>query len=520
MQQTMLLMDNIVKSFTGVVANRGVTLEVQEGEIHTLLGENGAGKTVLMNILFGLYHPDSGAVYIKGKLVNIKSPKDAIANRIGMVHQHFMLVPTLTVAENVILGQYSPFTVFNKERLKQVNERIKALSNEFGLDVEPSTLVSMLSVGAQQRVEILKVLYRGADLLILDEPTAVLTPQESDHLLKFLKDLARKGITIIFITHKLKEVMEISDRVTVLRDGQVVGIRNTRDTNPRELAMLMVGREILPYLDRKNITPGELVLSVDNLHVRDERGLPAVKGISFGVRAGEIVGIAGVSGNGQTELALALSGLIEDVDFNEIKLCGRSFEKKDLHSLNRFNVAHIPEDRQKMGIILPFSVAENFILEDYRNAPFARRGFLLSKHIHEHSTTLVKKFNIRVANVDENIANLSGGNQQKVVVARELERQPRFLLVNQPTRGIDIGASEFVHQQILAQRDTGTAVLLISTDLEEIFTLSDRILVISGGKLMGEVPSDHSLIEQVGLMMAGKYADEIREQENNDKKSS
>lgn len=501
-QEYILRMENIYKSFPGgVQANRGITLEVRPGEIHCLLGENGAGKTVLMSILYGLYKPDSGTIYYKGKKLDIHSTKDAIANRIGMVHQHFMLVPTLTVAENVVLGQYPAWKVIND--MDKVHERIRAMSDEFGLDVDPAKIVQDLSVGEQQRVEILKALYHGADLLILDEPTAVLTPQESEHLLKFLRDLANRGLTIIFITHKLEEVMQVSDRVTVLRDGKVVGTVNTSDTNPRELARMMVGREVLMELKKAQTEPGKVIFLVRNLRVKDARGLEVVRGVSFEVREREVLGIAGVSGNGQTELALALSGLIES-EFDEMRLDGQLITKRDLQRLHRLGMAHIPEDRQKMGLILPFSVAENFVLKTYRDEPFARRGFLRFDAIRDYTRSQVSKFSIRVGDIEEEIAHLSGGNQQKVVVARELDRQPRFLLVNQPTRGIDIGATEFVRQQILAERDAGAAILLISADLEEIFALSDRILVMFEGRFMGEVPPDPALIEQVGLMMAGK----------------
>ena len=499
--QPLLRMENIVKTFPGVIANRGINLEVRAGEIHSLLGENGAGKTVLMSILYGLYQPDEGQIYYKGQPLHVHSPKDAIRQRIGMVHQHFMLVPTLTVAENVILGQYQPWKVLHD--LAQVAGRIRRMSREFGLNVDPLALVNTLSVGEQQRVEILKNLYHGADLLILDEPTAVLTPQETEHLLKFLRDLADRGLTIIFITHKLDEVMQVSDRVTVLRDGHVVATVNTADTNPRELARLMVGREVLMELPRKHGEAGQVVLAVENLSVNDERGLPAVKGVSFEVRAQEIVGIAGVSGNGQSEMALALAGLMP-VTGGQIKLAGQLVHNLTPRALSKIGFAHIPEDRHRMGVILPFSVADNLILHDYYRPPYARRGFLASGKIVNHAWELVKKFDVRLADVEDEIAHLSGGNQQKAVVARELHRNPPFMLVNQPTRGIDIGATEFVLQQILIHRDEGAAVLLISTELEELFALSDRILVMYEGELVGQVPPDRSLIEEVGLMMAGK----------------
>jgi ABC-type uncharacterized transport system ATPase subunit len=501
MDQPLLFMENIVKSFPGVVANKGVSLTVCAGEIHSLLGENGAGKTVLMSVLYGLYQPDEGQIYYKGEPLHVASPKDAIRNRIGMVHQHFMLVPTLSVAENIILGQYQPWKALSD--MEQVTARIRQMSNDFGLNVDPQALISDLSVGEQQRVEILKNLYHGADLLILDEPTAVLTPQETEHLLKFLRELADRDLTIIFITHKLDEVMQVSDRVTVLRDGKVVSTVNTQDTSPRELARLMVGRDVLMELPRKHGEAGGVVLSVENMMVNDERGLPAVRGVSFDVREQEIVGIAGVSGNGQSELALALAGLMP-VQSGQIQLDGKPVQNMSPRELSRLGFAHIPEDRHRMGVVLPFSVAENLILHDYNRSPFARRGFLASRKILSHARNLVKKFDVRLSGVEVDIANLSGGNQQKAVVARELHRNPRFMLVNQPTRGIDIGAMEFVLQQILTHRDEGAAVLLISTELEELFAVSDRILVMYEGELVGEMPPDRSLVEEVGLMMAGR----------------
>jgi len=501
--EALLRIDNIVKKFPGVVANDHVSFEVYPGEVHCLLGENGAGKTVLMSVLYGLYQPDAGQIYYKGQPLHIHSPRDAIRNRIGMVHQHFMLVPTLTVAENMILGQHKHWKVLND--MEQVNERIRKLSADFGLNVDPLALVGDLSVGEQQRVEILKTLYHGADLLILDEPTAVLTPQESEHLLSFLRELANRGLTIIFITHKLEEVMQVSDRVTVLRDGKVVGTLNTNETDPRQLAKLMVGRDVLMELDRAEAHIGEVMLTVTDLHVQDERGLPAVKGVSFEVRSGEIVGIAGVSGNGQTELALALAGLIP-YQKGDLEVCCQDIKHSSPKQISSVGLAHVPEDRIKMGIILPFSVAENFIMEEYNCPPYAKKGFLSFSNIFANASRLVNEFRVKTSSVEDEIAHLSGGNQQKVVLARELNRRPRFLLVNQPTRGIDIGATEFVRQQLLAQRDKGTAILLISTDLEEIFALSDRILVMFEGQIVGELPPDQNLIEEIGLMMAGEHA--------------
>lgn len=500
--EDIIRMENIHKTFPGgVQASRGVNLDVRQGEIHCLLGENGAGKTVLMSILFGLYKPDSGCIFYKNEKLEIHNPKDAINHRIGMVHQHFMLVETLTVAENIVLGQYKPMKVLND--MDQIIQKLKQMSKEYGLNVDPNAYIHDLSVGEQQRVEILKVLYHGADLLILDEPTAVLTPQEAEHLLDFLRKLADEGLTIIFITHKLEEVMQISDRVTILRDGKTIATVNTKDTNPRELAKMMVGRDVLMDLHKKESNPGRVIFSVKNLSVKDERGLPAVKDLSFEVHEREIVGIAGVSGNGQTELVLALAGLL-DSNFSSMTYIDKALTRRDLTKTNILGIAHIPEDRQKMGLILPFSVSENFIAEVFNQKPFSKYGFLQFNEINSHSKSLVKKFSIRVGDVDEEISNLSGGNQQKVVVARELYRRPKFLLVNQPTRGIDIGATEFVRQQIIEERDSGAAILLISTDLEEIFALSDRILVMFEGQIMGEVAPDPNMLEQVGLLMAGK----------------
>ena len=500
MEQPILQFDNIYKTFPGVVANNHISFEVRAGEIHCLLGENGAGKTVLMNILYGLFPPDSGQIIYKGQPLHIHSPKDAISQRIGMVHQHFMLVPTLTVVENIILGQHPFWRTLHD--MDKAAKRIHELSTELGMDIHPDALISDLSVGEQQRVEIIKTMYHGADLLILDEPTAVLTPQETNQLLALLHKLAARGMTIIFITHKLEEVMQVSDRVTVLRDGKVVNTVETQSMSPRELARMMVGREVLMDLPRSPATPGEAVITVENIAVSNDRGLIAVKDVSFEVHAGEIVAIAGVSGNGQTELALALSGMLPPLH-GTIQVCGQ-YVRLTPHDLAHAGVAHIPEDRIKMGIVLPFTVAENLILHDYRSGRYSKRWLLSFRKIADHAWNLVRKFDVRTSDVENEIEHLSGGNQQKVVVARELFREPRFLLVNQPTRGIDIGATEFVLQQILNQRDAGTGILLISTELEEIFAIADRILVMYEGRIVGELPTDRSRIEEVGLLMAGK----------------
>lgn len=490
-----------MKTFSGTVANRGVSLEIRKGEIHCLLGENGAGKTVLMSIVYGLYQPDSGRIIYRGEPIVLRSPKDAIKRGIGMVHQHFMLVPTLTVSENIILGQYPPWKILRQ--MDKVETRIEKLSREFGLKIDPKAPVHRLSVGEQQRVEILKALYQGVDLLILDEPTAVLTPQESAALLHFLKEMAGRGLTVIFITHKLEEVMQVSDRVTVLRDGRKVETVDTAEVNPRKLANLMVGREVLLEQPPKTGAEGEEVLSVKDLSIDDERGLPAVKGVSFSVKSGEIVGIAGVSGNGQSELALGLTGLAS-IASGEFRLCGKIANDLTPRELSHLGLAHVPEDRHKMGVVLPFSIAENFILHDFDSPPFAKNGFLRTGTITAHANEMVGRYDVRLSGVEQQIAQLSGGNQQKVVIARELHRNPRLLLVNEPTRGIDIGATEFVRRQIAAQRDTGSAVLLISSDLEELFALSDRLLIFYEGRIVGETPARKELIEEIGLLMAGK----------------
>jgi simple sugar transport system ATP-binding protein len=502
MSEIILRMVDMVKTFPGTVANDGVNLEVEEGSIHCLLGENGAGKTVLMSTLYGLYQPDSGEIFYKGERIVFHSPKDAIQHQLGMVHQHFMLVPTLTVTENIILGQDRPWKVLND--LDVARERISNLADEFGLAIHPKALVSELSVGEQQRVEILKALYHGVDLLILDEPTAVLTPQETSHLLEFLRQLVdEKGMTIIFITHKLDEVMAISDRVTVLRDGKDIKTLDTSDTNARELARLMVGRDVLMEMPERQGEAGRVVLSTRDLVVRDERGLEAVSGVTFDVKEREIVGIAGVSGNGQSELALAVAGLAP-IAGGKIELNGHLAVNATPRQMSEHGLGFIPEDRHKMAIILPFTVSENLIMHEYNVPPYAQHRMLKFGEIRRHSQELVTNFDVRLASVEDPISSLSGGNQQKVVVARELGRKPRLLLANQPTRGIDIGATEFVRQQIILQRDAGAAVLLISTELEEIMALSDRILVMYEGRIVGEVPPDHTLIPQIGLMMAGK----------------
>ena len=496
-----LRIDNIRKRFGPIIASDGVSLEIEEGEIHSLLGENGAGKSVLMSMVCGMVRPDEGEIVYKGHQVRFNSPREAIRQRIGMVHQHFMLVPNLTVAENYILGQGSALRVIND--MDKVHAKIRELSDRYALDVRPDALVEDLSVGEQQRVEILKALFHGIDLLILDEPTAVLTPQETDRLLSLMGDLVKDGKTVVFISHKLDEVMRVSNRISVMRDGRVVHTVNVGETSARDLARMMVGRDVRMELPRSPEPPGRIVLSVENLTCRSEAGLPAVRGVSLDVRAGEIVGIAGVSGNGQTELSLALAGLLP-VDAGRVVLNGKDITGLDPARINASRFAHIPEDRHKHGILTSLSLSENTILQRYDQKPFAARGMLNRRVVGEHTRDLIKRFRVKCRDEDQRIGDLSGGNQQKLVVARELARDPDFILVNQLARGIDIGAMEFVMEEMLKQRDKGRAILLISTELEELFAICDRILVMFHGEILGEMPPDRTRLDELGLLMAGK----------------
>ncbi|UVK42041.1 ABC transporter ATP-binding protein [Mesorhizobium sp. AR07] len=506
-----LRIENIRKRFGPIIASDGVTLEIDEGEIHSLLGENGAGKSVLMNMICGMVRPDEGEIVYKGQSVRFNSPREAIRQRIGMVHQHFMLVPNLTVAENYILGRGTALRVIND--MDEVHAKIRELSDRYALDVRPDAVVEDLSVGEQQRVEILKTLFHGIDLLILDEPTAVLTPQETDRLLALMSDLVSDGKTVVFISHKLDEVMRVSNRISVMRDGRVVHTVKAADTDARELARMMVGRDVGMELPRSTAAPGPIVLSVENLTCRSETGLPAVRGVSLDVRAGEIVGIAGVSGNGQTELSLALSGLLP-VESGRVVLNGKDIIGLDPARINASGFSHIPEDRHKHGIVLSLSLGENTILQRYDQPPFATRGMLNRRAIGAHTRDLIRRFGIKSRDEDQPIGDLSGGNQQKLVVARELARNPDFILVNQLTRGIDIGATEFVMEEMLKQRDSGRAILLISTELEELFAICDRILVMCHGEILGELPPDRTRLDELGLLMAGKMANPIGRQEH------
>ncbi len=495
-------MVGIVKRFPGVLANDHVDFDVKAGEIHALLGENGAGKSTLVRQLYGLYHPDEGTILINGKEVRFNSPKDSIASGIGMIHQHFMLVPDLTVVENVALGLPSSRGILLD--LDKVKERIQLLCKQYNLKIDPDAYIWQLAVGEQQRVEILKALYRGAALLVLDEPTAVLTPQEVDDLFVTLRQMAQEGHALVFISHKLHEVLAISQRVTVLRDGKVVGTRPTAGATKTELAQMMVGRPVILQYDKQAMDAGDALLKIDNLYVRGDRGNDALRGVSLEVHAGEILGLAGVSGNGQRELAESLGGL-RPIKSGRVLLNGVDVTHASPAARIAAGQSYIPEERMKEGAIKEFSVADNFILEDHTKPPFSKRTFLDFRKIQQVSGRLIQEFNVKTPSLDTPIKNLSGGNIQKMILARELSRQPKVLIASQPTRGVDIGASEYIHQRLLEQRSTGTATLLISEDLDEIRALSDRIAVIYEGEIVGIVDGKTATTEQLGLMMAGVH---------------
>lgn len=494
-------MRGITKRFPRVVANDEADFRVHKGEIHALVGENGAGKSTLMKILYGLYQKDRGQIFIRGKEMDIFSPSVAISQGIGMVHQHFMLIPPLTVAENVVLGREPRRgRIFNDR--KRAIEEVSRLSERYGLKVDPEAKVQDLSVGLEQRVEIIKVLYRGAEILILDEPTAVLTPQEVEELFNIMRSLKEEGKTIIFITHKLKEVMEISDRVTVMRDGKVVGVVETRETREEELARMMVGREVLLKVEKRPPQMRGVVLEVKDLEAVNDRGLPALRGVSFKIRAGEILGIAGVEGNGQTELVEVLTGLRRLIR-GKVTLWDRDITNASSRRILESRIAHIPEDRHKRGLILGYSVEDNLILGSHYRPPMTKGPRLNFKKIKDFASELIEEFDIRPADREILVNSLSGGNQQKAIVARELSRHPQLLIAAQPTRGVDIGAIEFIHKKILEERDKGKAVLLVSAELSEVMSLSDRILVMYEGRMVGEVDPEKTNESDLGLMMAG-----------------
>tara|TARA_B100000700_G_scaffold64698_1_gene71405 strand:+ start:1536 stop:3062 length:1527 start_codon:yes stop_codon:yes gene_type:complete len=473
---------SISKTFGNVKANDQINLEIKKGRIHALLGENGAGKSTLVNILFGLYKADSGTVKVNGEVVDLGRPKDAIDQGIGMVHQHFQLVPVLTVAENIVLGK-EPANRANVIDIEEAKKKVKELAENYQLDVDTEATVEDLPVGTQQRVEILRSLYRKADILILDEPTAVLTPQETDHLLQVLKNLASQGVAIIFITHKLREVLEVADEVTVMRNGKVVGSTTPSETDESGLAEMMVGRSVVLRVAKEESSPSETILKVNNLCVHDDRDLLAVNDLSLKVKSGEILGIAGVEGNGQRELVETITGL-RNAKTGEILISDTSIIEFSPRQISELGVAHIPEDREKHGLIGAHSVADNLILNRYYKTPFSNKGIRQQKAIANYATEMVEKFDIRTPDIETPSSSLSGGNKQKAIAAREFSHDAKLLVASQPTRGIDVGSIEFVHQQLIQQRDQGLAVLLVSAELDEILSLSDRIAVIYRGRLI------------------------------------
>ncbi|MEM7800009.1 MAG: ABC transporter ATP-binding protein [Chloroflexota bacterium] len=496
-----LEMRGIVKRFPGVLANDNVDFDVQAGEIHALLGENGAGKSTLMKILYGLYQPDEGMILLNGQEIKINSPQDSIQHGIGMIHQHFMLVNTLTVAENVALGLKSSKGI--QLDLTQISERIRVLSSRYNLKVDPRAIVGDLAVGEQQRVEIVKALYRGAALMVLDEPTAVLTPQEVDELFAVFRQMAADGHALIFISHKLHEILALTQRVTVLRHGRVTGSRETEGATKEMLASMMVGREVLLERSRSEQEAGPVRLKVSGVGVVNRLGVEVLKNISFEVRSGEIVGVAGVSGNGQRSLAEAIAGL-QTVNQGLIEIEGQDVSNLPPAAMLKAGLSYIPEERMHDGAIKNFTVAENLMLSDHATPPYAQGIFLNFRRIAEHALDIIKQYEVKTPSSETPIKNLSGGNIQKLILGRELARNPRVLIAAQPTRGVDIGAIEYIHSRLLEERQDGLSTLLISEDLDEIRALSDRIIVLFDGEIMGIVNNNDVTVEELGLMMAGE----------------
>jgi general nucleoside transport system ATP-binding protein len=496
----LLELRGITKRFPGVLANDNVNVDLQHGEVHALLGENGAGKSTLMNILYGLYTPDEGQILMRGEPIEVGSTKGSIEHGIGMVHQHFMLIPVMTVAENIVLAT-EPRKAGIVLDYAAANKRVRDLSDRYGLAVDPDAKIERITVGQQQRVEILKALYRGAEILILDEPTAVLTPQEAQELFEIIRALQEQGKSIIFISHKLNEVLEIADRITVLRRGVVVDTIPAAGATEESLARMMVGREVLLRVDKEPAQPGDPLLQVENVSVIDDRGLESVRELSLEVRGGEILGIAGVDANGQSELIDAITGL-RPVAAGRIVVDGTDITHASAREIIDTGVGHIPEDRHRRGLVLNFSLAENLALHAYRRAPNSRRGLLQLNTIRRRAVRLLKEFDVRGGTPETPASALSGGNQQKVVLAREIDADPKVLIAAQPTRGLDVGAIEFVHRRLVEQRDAGRAVLLVSLELEEILSLSDRILVIYEGRIVAEFPPT-ATEEEIGLAMTG-----------------
>lgn len=494
----------ITKRFPGVLANNDIHFTLAKGQIHCMLGENGAGKTTLMSIIYGLYQPDAGEIRVNGQPVTIHSANDAIRLGIGMVHQHFMLIPELTVTENIILGNEVTVGPFLNRR--KAAEQILTLSQKFGLTIDPQARVGDLPVGARQRVEIIKALYRRADILILDEPTAVLTPQEAEDLFKVMRTLIEQGVSIVFITHKLKEVLKVADQITVLRRGEVAGVTSPKESSEASLAALMVGREVILQVDKSPAHPGEAVLQVRDLRVNDDRGHGAVDGVSFEVRAGEILGVAGVQGNGQTELVKALTGLQTPLS-GQIMIAGQNMTAATPRQITEMGVAHIPEDREEDGLVKSYPIVDNVILNSYYRPPFSHNFVMDGAAAIKQAQEVVDRFDVRTPSIYVGAGTLSGGNKQKVIAGREFSRPIKLLVAAQPTRGLDVGSIEFIHKQIVAQRDAGVAVVLVSAELDEILALSDNIAVMYRGKIIDILPAAQADREKLGLLMAGVHPD-------------
>ena len=513
LQDTIVKFENISMQFPGVLANDNVSLEIKKGEVFAVVGENGAGKSTLMNILYGIHRPTDGNVYVKGEKIEKFKPMEAINRGVGMVHQHFMLVPSFTVAQNIVLSKEPKKMGFMYD-LKKADSEVSALSAEYGLKIDPKAIVGEISVGIQQRVEILKTLYRGADILILDEPTAVLTPQETEELFNVIRRIVKeKGMTVIIITHKLYEVMSISDRVGVMRQGKLVGVEKTENVNEKILSSMMVGREVLFDNIEKTGVCGDVLIEAKNLFVADNRGLMAVNGIDLSVRAGEILGIAAIEGNGQSELAEALTGM-RPIEKGSFYISGQSAAGKNPREVRKLGLAHIPEDRISTGVAMPSTIAENMIIGKERSEEFAIKGIhLRQSSVTKYAKMLFDKFDLRGAGIGTQVGSLSGGNMQKVVVAREFSLDTPVLVISQPTRGVDVGAIEFIHKQIIEKRNKGCAILLISADLDEVFRLSDRIITLYEGKITGEFKPGE--IDKMGISyyMTG---DRSKEKESSD----
>ncbi|MEI3122693.1 MAG: ABC transporter ATP-binding protein [Oscillospiraceae bacterium] len=501
---------NITKRFPGIIANDNITLQLRHGEIHALLGENGAGKSTLMSVLFGMYQPEEGIIKKNGEVVTIKDPNDANALGIGMVHQHFKLVECFSVLDNIIMGMEPTRHGFLQK--KEAREKVMALSEKYGLQIDPDALVEDITVGMQQRTEILKMLYRDNEILIFDEPTAVLTPQEIDELMQIMKNLAKEGKSILFISHKLAEIMAVADRCTVLRKGKYIGTVETKNTTMEELSAMMVGRSVNFHVEKSPCQPGEVVLNVEHMTVASKlHKNNAVKDVSFQVRRGEIVCIAGIDGNGQTELVYGLTGL-EPLSGGKITMCGQDITNLSIRKKSLLGMSHIPEDRHKHGLVLDYSLEDNLVLQRYFEPEFTTKsGFLRRDNIRKYATRLIEEYDVRSGQGPITQArSMSGGNQQKAIVAREIDKNPELLVAVQPTRGLDVGAIEFIHKQLVAQRDAGRAVLLVSLELDEVMDVPDRILVMYEGEIVGELDPKTTTQEELGLYMAGAKRDEVK----------